>query len=760
MIIFPVEGGMELKTIAEFIAEANEYCRNAGMNPDEPPFATIISSDQNSLDKSGLNKEIISVTRFFSKKITKLLKDIPLLITVSDQDGVILDIGGDDKLKKKMSDLGVKQGVQFSVSMMGTNVINLSLDYYWGPVEIIGESHYHHYLQRTACYGVAFKNTTTGEVLGSLAILTDLQHQNSKITMLLAAIIDSIERELVLRKQNRQLNMLHQVMMDNSQYGVITTDLDGVILEFNIRAEILLGLKKRDIVGKHVRNLHDIGQYIQAVLYEKKRFDDVYITIGEEGDPTKRFCLFDAFPIYDDSYIVIGVFAQLRDITEVYNAQQRFNFLANHDEQTALPNRRFLTANLTSLIEEMNGVKVNNQLAVIHLDLDRFKIVNDTLGQKDGDIVLKRIANRLVSHFGEKDFIARVGGDDFMLIVPVKQKGEVQQIGERLVKIFNEPFIMKGYDFHITASIGIAVFPNNGRTTEELLVNADTAMFQAKKQGKNQFVLYSDELDPKSHDKILLEASLRKAIDSNELVLYYQPQINIKTKEMIGVEALVRWQHPKLGMLPPSEFVPLAEETGLITQMDEWVLRTACKQNKKWQDMGIPPFSVAINLSSNQFASDKLPDLVQSVLCDTGLKPEYIELEITETMTMDVEHAIPTLKKLNELGVKISIDDFGTGYSSMNYLTKFPIDRLKIDRSFIWNIEKNVSDSNIVITIIRMAHNLGLKAIAEGVENEKQLQFLREHGCDEVQGFFFSEPLPVENIEAEFLRIKETIAGT
>ncbi|WP_318614110.1 EAL domain-containing protein [Sporosarcina sp. YIM B06819] len=748
-----------MKTIAAFIAEANEYCRNAGMNPDELPPTTIITSNQKRLDKSGLYEEIISVTRFFSKKITELLKDIPLLITVSDQDGIILDMVGDNQIKKKLSDLGINLGVQCSISTMGTNVINLSLNHHWGPVEIIGESHYHHYLEKTACYGVAFKNTTTGEVLGSLTIMTDLTHQNPMVLMILATIVDSIERELVLRKQNRQLNMLHQVMMDNSQYGVITTDLDGVILEFNIRAEILLRQKIRDMVGNHVQNLNDIGKYIEAVLNEKKRYDDVYITIGEEGDPSRRFCLFDAFPIYDDSYQTIGVFAQLRDITEVYNVQQRFNFLANHDEQTGLPNRRFLTANLTSLIEEMDGIEVNDQLAVIHLDLDRFKIVNDTLGQKDGDLVLKRIANRLASHLEENDFIARVGGDDFILIVPLKQQDEVQQFGDRLVMLFNEPFIMKGYDFHITASIGIAVFPNDGRTSEELLVKADTAMFQAKKQGKNQFVLYSDELDPKSHDKILLEASLRKAIDSDELVLYYQPKINVKTKKMIGVEALVRWQHPTLGMLPPSEFVPLAEETGLIKQMDEWVLRTACNQNKKWQDMGISPFSVAINLSSNQFASDLLPDLVQSVLCETGLKPEYIELEITETMTMDVEHAIPTLKKLNELGVKISIDDFGTGYSSMNYLTKFPIDRLKIDRSFIWNIEKNVSDSNIVITIIRMAHNLGLKVIAEGVENKEQLQFLQDHGCDEVQGFYFSKPLTVENIEAGFLGMKEIIVG-
>ncbi|WP_203247227.1 putative bifunctional diguanylate cyclase/phosphodiesterase [Sporosarcina beigongshangi] len=750
---------MEVKTIAEFIAETNEFCRQAGMNPEELPSVAIPFSDTNNSAKLGLYEEIISVTRLFSGKITELLEGIPLLIAVSDEHGVILDMVGDDTIQQYVDKFGVKQGVQFSVNTMGTNIINLSLAHHWEPVELIGAEHYYHYLQSTACYGVAFKNTDTEEILGSLVILTDLSHQNPMITMLLATMVDSIERELVLRKQNRQLNMLHQVMMDNSQYGVITTDLEGNVLEFNIRAEILLGNKIRDVIGNHARHLTGIGQYMEAVLSEKKRFDDVYITIGNEGDPAQRYCLFDAFPIYDDSYQTIGVFAQLRDITEVYNVQQRFNFLANHDEQTGLPNRRFLLANLTNMIEERDKNKANGQLAVIHLDLDRFKIVNDTLGQKDGDFILKRIANRLANYSGENNFIARVGGDDFVLIFRLQEQDDVQQIGQQLLTLFNNPFAMKGYDFHITASIGVAVYPNNGRTTEELLVKADTAMFQAKKQGKNQFVLYSDELDPKTHDKILLEASLRKAIDSDELVLYYQPQIDIKTNTMIGVEALIRWEHPTLGTLLPSEFVPLAEETGLINQMDEWVLRTACKQNKKWQDMGIRPFSVAINLSSNQFASNKLPELVQRVLCDTGLKPEYIELEITETMTMDVEHAIPTLRELNELGVKISIDDFGTGYSSMNYLTKFPIDRLKIDRSFIWNIDNNDSDSNIVITIIRMAHNLGLKVIAEGVENDKQLQFLYEHDCDEVQGFFFSKPLSVEMIESSFVEIQGALRG-
>ncbi|MFJ7934737.1 EAL domain-containing protein [Sporosarcina sp. NPDC096371] len=748
-----------MKTIAELIAEANEKCRNVGINPEDLPSPTTISADVDCLAKSGQNEEIISVTRFFSKKIIESLKNIPILVSVSDCNGVILDMVGDDQVEKQANYLGVQPGIQFTESQMGANVINLSLAHHWGPVEIIGESHYQLPLQSTACYGVAFKNTLTDEILGSFTIMTDIAFQDPMITTLLSAIVDSIERELVLRKQNRQLNVFHQVMMDNSRYGVLTTNRDGVVLEFNIQAEELLGEQACCVIGNHVRNLPNIGKYIVAVLSEKKRFDEVYITLGEEGDPKQRFCLFDAFPIYDKSNQIMGVFSQIRDITDVYKVQQRFNFLANHDVQTGLPNRKSLTTNLAAMIEEMNSNKVRHQLAVIHLDLDRFKIVNDTLGHKDGDLVLKRLAKRLVGNFGEDDFIARVGGDEFILFLPVNCPDEIQQIGNRLLGIFNEPSVIKGYDFHITASIGISVYPDNGRTAEELRIKADTAMFQAKKQGKNQYVLYSDALDPKSHAKILLEASLRKAIDSGEMVLYYQPKIDIKKNSMIGVEALVRWNHPELGMLSPSEFVPLAEETGLITQIDEWVLRTACQQNKKWQSMGIPPFSVAINLSSYQFASNTLPDLVQSVLTDTGLKPEFVELEITETMTMDVEHAIPTLKELKKLGVKISIDDFGTGYSSMSYLTKFPIDRLKVDRSFIWNIEKSVSDTNIVITIIRMAQNLGLKVIAEGVENEKQLQFLREHGCDEVQGFIFSEPLAVDKIESYFVKGKEAISG-
>jgi len=590
---------------------------------------------------------------------------------------------------------------------------------------------------------MAFKNTGSQETIGTLLIMTVLEHQSPIITAMLATVVDSIERELTLRKQNKKLTILHQIMMDNNQYGVLTTDLDGVVQEYNGRAEELLCRSNSDVVGSYIGDLPEIGEYMLSVLNDGKKFEDIYIFFDKTSVKSEAVYLFDTYPIYDEQSAITGAFSQLRDVTEIHNVHRRFNYLANHDEQTGLPNRRFLITKLLGLIEQKEAVGENKRLAVIYLDLDRFKIVNDTLGHIHGDTILKRIEVGLEL----EGLIARVGGDEFVIIVPSAEQKETLEIGNKLQEIFSEPLIMNDYEFHITASMGVALYPKDGSTPEDLLMKADTAMFHAKKSGKNQMIIYSDDLNPNSHAKILLEASLRKAIESEEFILYYQPKVNINTGLIIGMEALVRWQHPELGMIAPDEFIPMAEETGLIAQLDEWVLREACEQNKKWQDMGIPPFSVAVNLSSNQFSSDKLIDLVETILCETGLKSEYLELEITETMTMNVKHAIPTLKQLDAIGVAVSVDDFGTGYSSMSYLTKFAIDCLKIDRSFIWNIEKSKSDSNIVITIIRMAHNLGLKVIAEGVEDEKQLQFLQQHGCDEVQGFFFSKPISPEEIE-------------
>lgn len=556
-------------------------------------------------------------------------------------------------------------------------------------------------------------------------------------------------KELVLKEENKQLKSMHKALMNNNPCGVLITDLDGNVVELNQTAENLLGQKAHEALGNHVRNIPEIGGYVTEVLNDVKIFEKIHVLIENKLDQT---CLLDAFPMYDENDKLVGAFAQLHDITEAYRVHEQFNYLSNHDVPTGLPNRKYLSTKLANLLDENKPSR--GGLAVIHFGLDRFKLVNDALGYNDGDQVLKKIVERLEISLAPTEFMARVGGDEFIVIAPYGDDQEILQVGERFHSLFNESFVMKGYEFHITASIGIAMHPADGSSSEELLFKADTAMSYAEKSGKNQFVFYTKNLDSDAHEKILLEASFRKALELEELILHYQPKVDIKTGLVSGVEALVRWQHPERGLIPPDEFIPMAEETGLISQLDEWVLREACTQNMEWQNAGYSPFSVAVNLSSAQFSSHKLIGLVETTLRETGLKPEYLELEITETMAMDVDHAIPTLKQLHALGVKISLDDFGTGYSSLNYLTKFAIDRLKIDRSFIWNIEKGDSDSNIVITIIRMAHSLGLKVIAEGVEDKEQLQFLNEHGCDEVQGFFYSKPLPAEEIKANFLAVE------
>ncbi len=549
-------------------------------------------------------------------------------------------------------------------------------------------------------------------------------------------------------EENRVLLSMNKALMDNDQFGILVTDLDGTVMEFNRTAENLLGKKADHVLGSYIGNIQEIGQYVVEALTAEKRFEKIHVFVGRK---LEQASLVDTFPLYDEDSRLVGAFAQLHDITEVCRVHERFNYLTNYDELTGIPNRKFLESILAEWMGEDARYQDKGGLTVVHLGLDRFKVVNDTLGYADGNDVLKKIVQRLQSSLKTHELIARVGGDEFIIVAPYADAWENEQIGERLHTLFNEPFMIKGYEFHMTASMGIALYPDDASTPEDLLFKAEVAKSYAERNGKNQFVLYTKRLDFDSHERILLEASFRKAMDLNELVLHYQPKIDMKTGLISGIEALVRWQHPEKGLISPTEFIPLAEELGLISRLDEWVLREACEQNKRWQEMGFTPMSVAVNLSSSQFMSHKLIRLVETILKETGLEAEYLELEITETMAMNVNYAIPTLKRLNALGVQISLDDFGTGYSSMNYLTKFAIDSLKIDRSFIWNIEKGESDSIIVSTMIRMAHGLGLKVIAEGVEDTKQLQFLNEHGCDEVQGFIFSKPVPAEEIESQFL---------
>ncbi len=387
-------------------------------------------------------------------------------------------------------------------------------------------------------------------------------------------------------------------------------------------------------------------------------------------------------------------------------------------------------------------------VAVLSLGLDRFKNINDTLGHVIGDLLLKGVSERLIDCVREGDTVARSGGDEFIFILDdITRLEDIGKIAKKIMKAFRKPLLLKGNELFVTTSIGISLYPNDGTTAETLLKNADTAMYRAKEQGKNNYQLFAADMNVKAEEYLKLETHLRYALERDELALYYQPMVDCKTGEVVSMEVLLRWVHSELGEIPPSKFIPIAEEAGLIAEIGNWVLKMACAQNKAWQDAGFDAFRVAVNLSARQFDDKKLAKSVQAVLGETGLDPSYLELELTEGIVMkNPEVTVEILRSFHILGIEISIDDFGTGYSSLSYLKRFPVNSLKIDRSFIQDITHDPDDAAIIRAVIAMGHSLNLKIIAEGVEKVAQLEFLRAMQCDTVQGYLFSVPLPVEII--------------
>jgi diguanylate cyclase (GGDEF)-like protein/PAS domain S-box-containing protein len=431
-----------------------------------------------------------------------------------------------------------------------------------------------------------------------------------------------------------------------------------------------------------------------------------------------------------------------------FQAVEKINHMAFHDALTGLANRRLFKSEFEEAL--IRAKESKSEIGLFFLDLDRFKVINDSLGHSLGDLLLQKVANRLKFTLDMESIICRQGGDEFLILVEGVSLDETIQIANRIIKSLAQPIRLKDHEVVITPSIGISRYPEHGEDSDTLIKNADIAMYDAKRLGKNNYQLYQFTQDEKTNDQLVLEQNLRKALENNEFVLHYQPQLDLSSGSFSGVEALIRWQHPKLGFMSPHRFIPLAEETGLIVPMGEWVLRTACLQNKAWQQAGFPSVVVSVNLSIRQFFKPDLISTIKRILIETGLEAQYLELEITESMTMNIESAIQIIQELKHLGVKVAIDDFGTGYSSLNYLKKLPIDRLKIDQSFVRDIEKISNDRDIVATIITMGHNLKMRVIAEGVEAEEQLQFLKLHGCDEVQGYLISRPMPAEEFTWEF----------
>ena len=435
--------------------------------------------------------------------------------------------------------------------------------------------------------------------------------------------------------------------------------------------------------------------------------------------------------------------------------QEQLERQANYDGLTGLPNRQLLHDRLHQAVSTQRQI---HSISVVFIDLDHFKDINDSLGHSSGDEVLRHVAERLRSSVRDGDTVARIGGDEFVLILNDQTKEDVIfRAMKRIISKVSEPMRIGHRELNITCSAGISVHPQDGFDVETLLKNADAAMYRAKANGRNNFQFYTSEMNELVSERLTLEHSLRRALERNEFSLHYQPRVDLRTGAIVAVEALVRWQHPEYGLILPDRFIPIAEETGLIVEIGKWVLETACAQSRAWRNAGLAPVVVSVNLSARQLWEGGLAAMVAGILAETGVRPEHLEMELTESVVMhDTETVISTLRGLKAAGVRLSVDDFGTGYSSLSYLKRLPIDALKIDGSFVRDIDAglNVDDGILAQAIISLAHGLHLKVIAEGVESEAQMAFLKMHQCDEVQGFYYSTPLPPDECARLFSAVK------
>lgn len=567
---------------------------------------------------------------------------------------------------------------------------------------------------------------------------------NKKITGVYSIIKDITEHN------SAQLNLIeaeakYRSLVENSEVGVYILQ-EGKVVYVNPRLCEMTGYTYEEVIGFNLtdfifpEDLPNVQENIQKLFFNEMVSVTNQFRVVCKDKKSVSLEVFGSKIDYEGNEAIIGTAI---DITDRKNTEQMIKHMAYHDQLTDLPNRYLLREKVDELIGDSNAL--NTSFSLLFLDLDRFKIVNDTMGHEIGDKLLIEVSSRLRDCLDEKDIIARYGGDEFTILLPQSSVDRAREVAVSILTSLSKPLQLSYHEVFVTPSIGISLFPDHGLTYDMLIKHADLAMYFAKSLGKNNYQFYTNDLKDQSQYELDLEIKLRKALDRNEFILYYQPQINLKTNQIIGAEALIRWEHPEKGLISPAEFIPIAEETGLIIQLGEWALRTACRQNKKWQDAGLPPISIAVNISAKQFFQPNLAELVEKILFETELEARYLELEITESMTMDVERAIATLIDLKKIGVKVSMDDFGTGYSSLNYLKRFPIDKLKVDQSFIRDSTTDPNDETIVKTIIAMAHNLKLQVIAEGVETKEHVYFLLQQKCMQAQGYFFSKPVSAED---------------
>lgn len=588
---------------------------------------------------------------------------------------------------------------------------------------------------------------------GAYNVLGHVYKVISYLIIYRAVVVESIERPYVQLKRAR-LNMEHAV--EASTTGMVMVDQHGRISLSNSQANAMFGYDKGELIGQSINVLvptsisgkhHHLMRSYSREPAERK--------MGEGRELFGRHKLGHEFRVEvgltpidsDDGRYVI---ASVADITTRVEHERRINQLIYFDPLTGLPNRTLLHDRVSQAIH--NAARKQSSLAILFIDLDHFKNVNDTLGHSTGDDLLVEVGHRLKTAVREIDTVARIGGDEFVIVLDGADARIAARIAKKLLESVSQPYQIGSHLLSATPSMGIAMYPEDGDEFGVLYQRADTAMYQAKQDGRNGLRFFTVEMQSYSERLLKLESAMRRAMESHQFFLDYQPQLSVDGSQVVGVEALLRWRHPELGLVSPAEFIPLAESSGQIIPIGTWVLRTAVRQLRVWLDAGLPPMVMAVNLSAVQFRQPNLPEQIAEILKEADLPPEYLELELTEGVTMgNPQNAIAMMDALHASGIRLSIDDFGTGYSSLSYLKKFKVYKLKIDQSFVRDIVTDTDDRAIVTAIIQMAHSVGFITIAEGVETPAQQEFLLREGCDEVQGYLFSRPLPAAEIP-EFVR--------
>ena len=555
---------------------------------------------------------------------------------------------------------------------------------------------------------------------------------------------------------------LLRAMIDQVPDYLFVKDTRSRFIVANRAVAADLGLEPDEMIGKTDFELHpaeSARQFYadeQAVVQTGKPMLDIDEFIVD-ADGRQKWLSTTKVPLRDENDQVIGIVGICRDVTEKKRAEAQIRFMALHDVLTGLPNRSMLMERLQGAIEQAK--RNAGKVTVVFIDLDNFKLVNDSLGHGAGDALLKTVAERMIKCVRGSDMVVRLGGDEFVVLLGGQdERADPRLILHRLRSAIAEPVPVEGQLFRITSSIGVASYPQDGQDAETLLLNADVAMYQAKEQGRDAFQFYTPEMNAVARERRILQEGLRHAIAANQFTLHYQPQIDLRTGTIFAVEALVRWNHPELGLVAPSRFIPMAEESGLIVPLGDWVLHEACRQNKAWQDAGAPPVNVCVNVSARQFREKNWTSRVTHALAESGLEAKYLELEVTESMLMqDLELSMRKLSLLREAGIGIAIDDFGTGYSSLRLLDRLPVDTLKIDRSFVQNIADTPSALTLVSTVVSLARAFGMRTVAEGVETREQLRILREMKCDQAQGYLFGRPTAADAVPVAVARLSRGI---